>query len=183
MHFKVTVPDTDALDRALAEFGPLAYRGAQFAIVTATRDTGTEAGKTLAALTRIKKTRLKRRLYVRTTKGTIWVGLKPVLAAWVEPLTPRDQNPRRQRKLPGSKAGGGRFDFPGYFVARRPDSKDPQGHRLAIWKRKGKDRFPVSEARIPLEEFGIDDLGMRLQRFALDRLERELDRHLLRLWE
>jgi len=177
--FKVTIPDVNALEGALAEFGPQASRAAALAVSTTTRATGTAGRREASARSGISQKRLARRFYVRSNglDGVVWIGLDPLPAGYAEPLTPRRPNPTQQRALAGASAKGGAFKFPHAFVARMPS-----GH-VGIFRRVGKKRLPINEERLTAEQLGLSGLGEYLQAFASAKLYSELDRQLGRLWE
>ncbi|BBL75579.1 phage tail protein [Methylomagnum ishizawai] len=140
----------------------------------------TLARRTIAAQTHIKPSRIKRRLVIRkaardSLNGAIWVGVLPFPAAWIEPIRPKGMNPRQQRKMAGATAGGGKFNFPGAFVARMPNGK------LGIFQRQSPARSSFIEKTLTADQLGIANLEQPLSDYAEDRLERELSHELGRL--
>lgn len=89
---------------------------------------------------------IRRRLKVSGARGRVpgsvlWAGILPVRARDIGKLWPRSS--RQQRAARGSWAG--EHFFPGAFVARL-------GSVRSVWRRKGRERFPVSEEKVELTE-------------------------------
>lgn len=183
MKLDINLTGAQQLIDYMSYVGRVAPTYVHLAVVSATGATGEEGRRLFGQITKIKRTRLRRRIVVKSLpdQGRVFIGLLPLPAAWVAPLDPPDMDPARQRRLSGVKSGGGRFYHIGAFVARVPDSKSPAGYRLAIWRRKGPERFPVSEHRITISEFGGDNIGQQLQDFAMARLIADASAQLDRL--
>lgn len=169
-------PDAATLGAHIRGMGRRIDRAGTLAVSTATRQTGSEARRVVRDATGLKAKQIRRRVFatVRTAKGRIWVGLNPWPAGYLSPLTPKDMSPEQQANLPGSYAR--EFFFKGAFVARMKS-----GH-LGIYRREGKQRFPIKEETVAFEAFGASVAGVRaqLERYAGDVLQREFVRQMER---